>query len=420
VAGGCAKGVLVPGRSSQRVHTTADVPTGHTLVITGPKAGGDTRFVLFVTPTVVETPAAETAPVPVPKPVFDFGQAVRGCLDFFGVKAYPSDPERRMMILMNQSENLRQIEYEMEHLWMVDQPSHLTPERVHGGIGDNEETVHDLLVKCRREMARGHHAAAEDLAQRAIQRDRQQVADDPIVRGSDLLQRVKAIAVLPLGTAEPCAAKDAGSGIAPAGAAKAIGSDERVVEALLQEFNTAYKEARYRDAAALAERACDIDPENAMAAAALQMTRTQSSAVGFRANHAASMPVVSLRVDPDNTVAAAASAAALARFQGDFKEGRYEEAKADALRALAASPASPVAVAAFQQACEALSRQPSPRTAPQCTYVGTSLRPSLPPVDPAVVGALQKILIEAEKAGPFGGSEEAEPKADGSKPAPRR
>ena len=32
-------------------------------------------------------------------------------------------------ILMNQSENLRQIDSEMERFWMVDQSSHLTPER---------------------------------------------------------------------------------------------------------------------------------------------------------------------------------------------------------------------------------------------------------------------------------------------------
>jgi hypothetical protein len=54
-----------------------------------------------------------------------------GCL----LNAYPADPQRRMMVLMNQSENLRQIEYEMERFWMVDQPSHLTPERVNGGVG---------------------------------------------------------------------------------------------------------------------------------------------------------------------------------------------------------------------------------------------------------------------------------------------
>jgi hypothetical protein len=54
-----------------------------------------------------------------------------GCI----LNCYPSTPDRRMMVLINQSENLRQIEYEMERFWMVDQPSHLTPERVHGGVG---------------------------------------------------------------------------------------------------------------------------------------------------------------------------------------------------------------------------------------------------------------------------------------------
>jgi hypothetical protein len=54
-----------------------------------------------------------------------------GCL----LNAYPSEPNERMKVLLNQSENLRQIEYEMERFWMVDQPSHLTPERVHGGVG---------------------------------------------------------------------------------------------------------------------------------------------------------------------------------------------------------------------------------------------------------------------------------------------
>ena len=34
--------------------------------------------------------------------------------------------------LLNQSEDLRQIENEWERFWMVDQPSHMTYERVHG------------------------------------------------------------------------------------------------------------------------------------------------------------------------------------------------------------------------------------------------------------------------------------------------
>lgn len=60
--------------------------------------------------------------------VFILGQA--GCL----INIYSSDPNRRVLELLNQSEDLRQIEYEWERIWFTDMPSHLTPERVHGGI----------------------------------------------------------------------------------------------------------------------------------------------------------------------------------------------------------------------------------------------------------------------------------------------
>lgn len=53
-----------------------------------------------------------------------------GCL----LNIYSSNPNRRMAELINTSEDLRQIEYEWERIWFTDQPSHLTPERVHGGI----------------------------------------------------------------------------------------------------------------------------------------------------------------------------------------------------------------------------------------------------------------------------------------------
>jgi hypothetical protein len=53
-----------------------------------------------------------------------------GCL----LNAYSSDPNRRVHELLNQSEDLRQIENEWERVWFTDQPSHLTAERVHGGI----------------------------------------------------------------------------------------------------------------------------------------------------------------------------------------------------------------------------------------------------------------------------------------------
>jgi hypothetical protein len=51
------------------------------------------------------------------------------------LNAYSSDPNKRVLALINQSEDLRQIELEVERFWMVDQPSHLTPDRVHGGVG---------------------------------------------------------------------------------------------------------------------------------------------------------------------------------------------------------------------------------------------------------------------------------------------
>ena len=47
---------------------------------------------------------------------------------------YSSDPNRRMRELLNDSENLRQIEDETERFWMNDQPSHLTFDRIHGGV----------------------------------------------------------------------------------------------------------------------------------------------------------------------------------------------------------------------------------------------------------------------------------------------
>jgi hypothetical protein len=62
--------------------------------------------------------------------VAGLGLANTGCL----LNIYSSDPNRRMHELLNNSEDLRQIEYEWERIWFTDQPSHMTPERVHGGI----------------------------------------------------------------------------------------------------------------------------------------------------------------------------------------------------------------------------------------------------------------------------------------------
>jgi hypothetical protein len=53
-----------------------------------------------------------------------------GCL----LNIYSPDPNRRMRQLLNNSEDMRQISNEWERIWFLDQPSHMTPERVHGGI----------------------------------------------------------------------------------------------------------------------------------------------------------------------------------------------------------------------------------------------------------------------------------------------
>ena len=51
------------------------------------------------------------------------------------VNQYSSDPNVRMQELLNQSENERQIHNEWARFWFLDQPSHMTFDRVHGGIG---------------------------------------------------------------------------------------------------------------------------------------------------------------------------------------------------------------------------------------------------------------------------------------------
>jgi hypothetical protein len=53
-----------------------------------------------------------------------------GCL----INAYSSDPNARMRELLNQSEDLRQIEYTWERIWFTDHPGHLTPDRTDGAI----------------------------------------------------------------------------------------------------------------------------------------------------------------------------------------------------------------------------------------------------------------------------------------------
>jgi len=48
---------------------------------------------------------------------------------------YAAYPPKRVEQLLYESENLRQIGDEWNRFWFLDQPSHLTPYRTHGGLG---------------------------------------------------------------------------------------------------------------------------------------------------------------------------------------------------------------------------------------------------------------------------------------------
>jgi hypothetical protein len=56
--------------------------------------------------------------------------ATSGCI----LPAYSGNPTRRTEELIYTSENLREINDEWERFWFLDQPTHCTPYRTHGGI----------------------------------------------------------------------------------------------------------------------------------------------------------------------------------------------------------------------------------------------------------------------------------------------
>ncbi|HVS35059.1 MAG TPA: hypothetical protein VMS17_05720 [Gemmataceae bacterium] len=50
------------------------------------------------------------------------------------VNEYSSNPNTRMVELLNQSEDLRQLAEEWERFWMIDHPSHMSYDRVDGAL----------------------------------------------------------------------------------------------------------------------------------------------------------------------------------------------------------------------------------------------------------------------------------------------
>lgn len=55
---------------------------------------------------------------------------VTGCL----IPAYSGDTTRRANELLNTSDDLMQVADEWERIWFLDQPSHMSIYRMHGGV----------------------------------------------------------------------------------------------------------------------------------------------------------------------------------------------------------------------------------------------------------------------------------------------
>ncbi len=60
-----------------------------------------------------------------------------GCM----INQYSSDPMVRMEQQLIDSENLRHAHDEWRRFWMNDQPSHLTPYRIHGGVSPASSSI---------------------------------------------------------------------------------------------------------------------------------------------------------------------------------------------------------------------------------------------------------------------------------------
>lgn len=53
-----------------------------------------------------------------------------GCI----IPIYSGDPVRRTQQLIFTSENYRQMLNTWERVWFLDQPDHMSPDRIHGGV----------------------------------------------------------------------------------------------------------------------------------------------------------------------------------------------------------------------------------------------------------------------------------------------
>jgi hypothetical protein len=74
------------------------------------------------------------------KPLLALALLIGGLATFEGcapvpLPRYAAFQPKRVSELLVDSENMRQIGDEWERFWFLDQPSHMTPFRTHGGLG---------------------------------------------------------------------------------------------------------------------------------------------------------------------------------------------------------------------------------------------------------------------------------------------
>jgi hypothetical protein len=68
-------------------------------------------------------------------------------LNLFLIDTYSDNPNRHMQQLLNQSEDLREIENEVERFWMIDCPCHITYDRLKSGLEGEKKTSKEREIE---------------------------------------------------------------------------------------------------------------------------------------------------------------------------------------------------------------------------------------------------------------------------------
>jgi hypothetical protein len=354
---------------------------------------------------------------------------------------YSRDPNRRMRELLNESEDLRQVQHEWQRIWLNDQPSHLTPKQIcdEPAPAATKPNGGDVPPCEAKPACPSKEKGIEQRLQESVNVN---FCDTPLRKALDDLSTWQGVNI----TVDRHALEDAGISI---DRPVTIRADEVSLKGVMNLMlhplglgwcvsdNVVKVTTREGARGKLQMRAFQVadlvvpQTEDEGTTGEAELIRLITSTVEPRSwaimggqgtidyfpltmtlvinqTPAIQEQVADFLAGLRRRAAAGEAerqvAALMGRCHAEFRQGRYAEAQAFAAQALALMPGHPVAAAALH-ACLAVPRAPRHDEPAHCTYGATMRRPSLPPVDPEVVKALQKILLEMEK----GAAEEAEP-----------